>query len=94
MSPPDSTSPARSSLAPKAKPDIYTVLLAISLAAVLFGCLCLYLEWSAYDRDTGAASAQGVGSLLDPARAEPLAAAAGSSPRTTPPGGRQTAHAV
>lgn len=58
MSPPDSTSTPRS-LGPKAKPDIYTVLLALALVAVLVGCLCLFLEWKSYDWDTSAASAQG-----------------------------------
>ncbi len=33
----------------KPKANIYTVLLALSLAAVLVGCLCLYLEMSAYN---------------------------------------------
>ena len=30
----------------KPKPNIYTVMLALSLTAVLIGCLMLYLEWS------------------------------------------------
>ena len=29
--------------------NIYTVLLVISFVAVLIGCLCLYLEMSAYN---------------------------------------------
>lgn len=33
----------------KPKANIYTVLLALSLAAVLIGCLCFYLEMSAYN---------------------------------------------
>ncbi len=33
----------------KARPDIYTVMLAIALVALLIGCLMLYLEMSIYD---------------------------------------------
>jgi len=35
----------------KPKPDFYTVLLAIALAAVLLGILFLYLEMNAYEFD-------------------------------------------
>lgn len=34
---------------PKARADIYTVMLAISLVAILLGILCLYLENKAYN---------------------------------------------
>jgi hypothetical protein len=33
----------------KPKANIYTVLLALSFVAVVIGCLCLYLEMSAYN---------------------------------------------
>lgn len=34
---------------PKARPDVYTVMLAVSLVAILLGILCLYLENKAYN---------------------------------------------
>ncbi len=33
----------------KPKASIYTMLLILSLFAILIGCLCLYLEMKAYD---------------------------------------------
>lgn len=33
----------------KPKADIYTVMLIVSLVAIVIGCLCLYLEMRAYD---------------------------------------------
>jgi hypothetical protein len=33
----------------KPKANIYTVLLSLSLVAILIGCLCLYLEMRAYN---------------------------------------------
>lgn len=33
----------------KPRADLYTILLAIALAAILLGILCLYLEMHAYD---------------------------------------------
>ena len=50
----------------KAKPDIYTLMLAISLVAIILGCLLLYLETKDYGSDPtrGAPSA----SLDRPAR--------------------------
>jgi hypothetical protein len=38
----------------KPKANIYTVLLALSLVAVLVGCLSLYLEMSAYNFEMNA----------------------------------------
>ena len=62
MSLPDSTDTPQTGAAggpgvfvQKAQSDIYTVLLAISLAAILVAILCLSLEWRANDQDrTGA----------------------------------------
>ena len=36
---------------PKPRPDVYTVLLGIALAAILLGILCLSLELSRYNWD-------------------------------------------
>lgn len=52
MSQPASKSPdapKRVVIVEKPKANIYTVLLALSLSAVLIGCLCLYLEMNAYN---------------------------------------------
>ena len=38
--------------------DIYTSLLAISLLALLLGCLFLWIEWGRYGRDTKAKTAK------------------------------------
>jgi len=43
------TSPARGVYVPKARSDIYTVMLGISLAAVLLGILFLILELGSYN---------------------------------------------
>ena len=40
---------ARGVVVEKPRPDIYTVLLVLSLVAIVIGCLCLYLEMRAYD---------------------------------------------
>ena len=57
MSPPDSTSQARGVVVHKPKANIYTAMLAISLAAVLLSVLFLVLELSRYDWDFQAKSA-------------------------------------
>lgn len=44
MSPPDSTESRPGIYVPKPKPDVYTVLLAIALVAILIGVICLVLE--------------------------------------------------
>jgi hypothetical protein len=41
--------PARGVVLEKPKPNIYTVLLVLALAAIVIGCICLYAEMSAYD---------------------------------------------
>jgi hypothetical protein len=41
--------PSRSVMVEKPKANIYTVLLSLSLVAILIGCLCLYLEMRAYN---------------------------------------------
>ena len=41
--------PARGVVVEKPKANIYTVLLSLSLVAILIGCLCLYLEMRAYN---------------------------------------------
>lgn len=38
----------------KPRANIYTVLLSLSLVAVLVGCICLYLEMSAYNLEISA----------------------------------------
>ena len=43
----------------KPKANIYTVLLGLSLVAILIGCLCLYLEMGAYNFEFKAASKVG-----------------------------------
>lgn len=51
MSPADSTDSPRGVYVQKAKADIYTVLLAIALVAILIACLLLFLEVRAYNYD-------------------------------------------
>lgn len=51
MSPADSTDAPRGVYVQKPKADIYTVLLAIALVAILIACVILYLEMSAYNFD-------------------------------------------
>ncbi len=41
--------PERGVVLEKPKANIYTVLLALSLVAILLGCICLYAEMSAYE---------------------------------------------
>jgi hypothetical protein len=43
--------------------DIYTSLLAVSLLAMLLGCLFLWIEWGRYLRDTKAKTAKTHGGL-------------------------------
>jgi hypothetical protein len=45
----DAPETTRGVIVEKPKANIYTVLLVLSLVAVLIGCLCLYLEMSAYN---------------------------------------------
>lgn len=44
MSPPDSTESRPGIYVAKPKPDVYTVLLAIALVAILIAVICLVLE--------------------------------------------------
>jgi len=52
---PAATTPAAAPLASrgvvveKPKADIYTVMLIVSLVAIVIACLCLYLEMRTYD---------------------------------------------
>lgn len=48
MSPPDSTESRPGIYVQKPKPDVYTVLLAIALVAILVAILCLVLELREY----------------------------------------------
>jgi len=54
----DSTDPGRGVYVPKPKADIYTVMLGISLAAILFACILLILELAAFDWDIKAEAAR------------------------------------
>ena len=51
MSVADSTDSGRGVYVPKPRADIYTVMLGISLAAILFACILLILELAAFDWD-------------------------------------------
>ena len=51
MSAADSTDPGRGVYVPKPKADIYTVMLGISLGAIVFACLLLLLELAAFNFD-------------------------------------------
>jgi hypothetical protein len=46
--------PTRGVVVEKPKANIYTVLLILSLVAILVGCLCMYGELSVYDFKTKA----------------------------------------
>jgi hypothetical protein len=41
--------PARGVVVEKPKANIYTVLLILTFAAIVVGCICLYAEMSAYE---------------------------------------------
>lgn len=59
MSPPDSTSPVKTAAySPKAKSDIYTVMLIIAFVALLLGCILLALELTSYNWDVKAGQAR------------------------------------
>lgn len=58
MSQPDSTEPRPGIYLPKAKPDIYTIMLAIALFAILVAIICLLLEMKAFQWDFKAAGAR------------------------------------
>lgn len=59
MSPPDSTSPVKTTAySPKAKADIYTVMLIIAFVALLFGIILLVLELQSYGWDVKAGQAR------------------------------------
>jgi hypothetical protein len=58
VSPLDSTDRPRGVAVPKARPDIYTVLLGIALTAILIAILLLVLELRRYNWDYKAASAR------------------------------------
>ena len=69
-------------MVPQAKNDVYTALLAISLAAILIAIICLLLELRTYEWDFRAKDARAavtvaqpfeLASLDVPATADPLA---------------------
>lgn len=53
-------SPARSVAVEKPRFNVYTMMLVVSLLAVMIGCLFLYGELSQYDFDHKAASAKNI----------------------------------
>lgn len=85
MSPPDSIDHTRGAvLVAKPKADVYTVMLAIALAAILIACIVLGLELRQYNFDIQAAEAQRTVSSLDmprPAGTPTLAQFDAGSPR-------------
>ncbi len=50
----DASDAKRGVVVEKPKANIYTVLLVLSFVAILTGCLCLYLEMSAYNFELNA----------------------------------------
>lgn len=72
MSVVDSTDSGRGVYVPKPKADIFTVMLAIALAAIVFACILLILEWAAFDFDT---TAKGARAGLTPVNAPAYAVA-------------------
>ncbi len=68
MSPRDSTDRLGPSL--RAKPDVYTTMLAVAVVALLVAIVLLVLEWRTYDFDTSAAL---MGVLTDVASPRPRA---------------------
>jgi len=56
----------------KPKADIYTVMLAIALVAILVACVCLFLEMKAYNYDIRAQEGKFRGAMLE--RSLPFAA--------------------
>jgi hypothetical protein len=61
--------------APPPRSDAYTGLLAISLGAMVIGCLLLYLDWSQYPQKA------------PPAQAPPIKYQAGEAAPPAPPAG-------
>jgi hypothetical protein len=53
-----SPEPQRAVVLQKPKANIYTALLALSLVAIITGCICLAAELSAYNWDFNAAAVQ------------------------------------
>ena len=77
MSLPDSTDPGRGVVVHKPKADIYTVLLGISLVAILMAITFLCMELSRYNWDVKAAGAKAVGmapGVASPATSRTVAA--------------------
>jgi hypothetical protein len=50
--------PQRAVVVQKPRANIYTAMLALSLAAIIIGCLCLIAELNAYNWDYKAAAFQ------------------------------------
>lgn len=65
MSQADSTDSPRGVYVQKPKADIYTVMLAIALVAILVACLCLFLEMRAYNYDIRAQEGKFRGAMLE-----------------------------
>ena len=63
MSQADSTNAPRGVYVQKPKADIYTVMLAIALVAILVACVCLFLEMRAYNYDIKATEGKMRGAL-------------------------------
>lgn len=63
MSQADSTDTPRGVYVQKPKADIYTVMLAIALVAILVACVCLFLEMRAYNYDIKATEGKFRGAL-------------------------------
>jgi hypothetical protein len=80
-----STDSPRGVYVQKPKADIYTVMLAIALVAILVACVCLFLEMRAYNYDIRAQEGKFRGAMLE--RALRVASGAPSevspAPRTT-----------
>ncbi|MBX3411367.1 MAG: hypothetical protein KF708_01525 [Pirellulales bacterium] len=64
MSQADSTDTPRGVYVQKPKADIYTVMLAIALVAILVACVCLFLEMRAYNYDIKATEGKFRGAML------------------------------
>ena len=73
------------------KNDAYTVLLTISLGALVIGCVLLFMDWSEYSGTTGKKPPIPAQPSLQ-VGAEPAAGALGAPPviNPAPPAGAQT----
>lgn len=58
MSRPDSTEVRTALFVPKARPDIYTVLLIVAFVAIVIACVCLWLDLDGYEWQRSAPRAE------------------------------------